>query len=1480
MTWKERLIGIPLAVAGAVLLVVTASGMMLTRTDWGRERVRQYALEALNGAIRGEVEIDAVLEGDLLRMVRMSGVRIQEPDGEEFARIDTLTVHYRWSDFLIGNLTFSGATIVGLEAQVEVLPGGGWNFEEVFRDPDPDTAGTAEGRAEGEGRRIVLRAVSIRSGDVTLRMPWNPESGTDPDSGRWHLEESAGTWRRVFRFERLNSRLSLARVVAPAGQGRLFQVTQFSTRATVVGEPFEVEQLRADVEVHGNKLSFDVWQGVLPGSELFGQGWVTLTGEPQYDFTLRGNPVTTDDLMWLVPQLPPGVVTLDYSMRTLPDGIALEAQNARWESGDAAASGRFAMSLQERADGLAFDSVSLDVERASTRLLAELTGWEPPVNGELAGRVELDGPLSELWVDADVRMQPETQNLPTRVSALGIAHIVPSDLGARGLELQFDTVRLDLVRAFVPDLAVRGDVTGSAWFDGRLSEGVILDFNIEQRDGNLAPTRLNGGGTVSADSAARLALDVDVVGESVSLTTLSEYYPAIPIRGDFQGDMQATGPLSDLRVEGRLAGRGDSLLVGGTVRLADNVARYEGELRGWRTRLVPFREGLAESDLDFRVEFEAEGSSLEGLEARGHLDVSSSFVAGVRVDSAYGDLRIAGGRLVVDTAVIRTEFGGLSASGGLGLLPTVSDTLAFQIAADSLGGLNPWLIPEYGPLRPASLAADVGVADEVPAQVEGQAVVSGHLRGHFGRLDARARVEGRRLSYGPWSADTLAIEGFEVSGLGDSTRISGRFTAFGADAGGVDLEAISVDADIADKMAALDFEIRADSATGAEGSIRIRLAGNPQVLGIDALELELGGSTWTLAQRTNIRLSDSGALVVENARLASAEGHVNAAGAVDTSGPAAGRIDLEGVDLDGIASLWPDSLDLAGILSLQAALSGSTEAPVVQGSFEVGDGRLVGVSFSSFRGSLDYRSGQALVDLSMWDDEVRLFRLHGTYPVDLGLPGFGLTTPSRPLRLTLEGDSIPLDLVTLITDQIAEPQGRARAAVDIRGTPDSVRLQGSATLTGGGFRVIRSGIVYQDLAGDLQFDGQDMVLQGVTVAGVQGGAGTLSGTVHFTSLTNPGFDLRLDALALPAYDRMDARLVASGWAELHGLYEEPVIDGDLSIVSGVLFMDEIGRQKEIVDPFESFDGSRELFLLDSVFGEAVSRPQGNVFLDNLTMDLEVEVAQDTWLRSAEANVLIAGDLTVLMRPGEEGWRIRGTLFPVRGDYRFLNKRFEVVEGGSIDFVGSAGMNPNLRIIALYTLRTKKEPLEIRLVIGGTLEEMSLGLESDEQPPISEADLLSYLVFGRPSYELTRTTAEERSVLEDVAADVPQAFFGYALGSLLVGETGIAYIDVTRVRQTSGAQGEYQGGVGPALTATQVEVGWYLAPTVFVSVAQQLVGAVRPTVRLEWRLDDKWTLRGVTEPRFGRAGETLFYGGPGNADIQQSIGLFLFYGWAY
>jgi hypothetical protein len=108
---------------------------------------------------------------------------------------------------------------------------------------------------------------------------------------------------------------------------------------------------------------------------------------------------------------------------------------------------------------------------------------------------------------------------------------------------------------------------------------------------------------------------------------------------------------------------------------------------------------------------------------------------------------------------------------------------------------------------------------------------------------------------------------------------------------------------------------------------------------------------------------------------------------------------------------------------------------------------------------------------------------------------------------------------------------------------------------------------------------------------------------------------------LSGYDQLDARVVGSGTATLKGPYDQPVISGDLSIISGVLYIEEIGRQAEIVNPFEG-----GLVLIDTIFaGDGGGGRTGSPFVDNMIIDLRLNVEHDTWLRSEEMKVEIEGD---------------------------------------------------------------------------------------------------------------------------------------------------------------------------------------------------------------------------------------------------------------
>jgi translocation and assembly module TamB len=1461
MTWKEGLIGVPLAVFGALLLLITGSALFLTHTSWGREKIRSYGLEKLDAAIEGRVEADKVLEGDLLSSMRLAGVRVYGGDGERFGTADTVEVHYRWSDFLFGDITIPEVILIGVQMDLVQSREGEWNFLQAFKSPDPAPDTTPPGR----GRRVVLRDVTIRSGDVTVSTPWDG----NPADTRWHILERNGEWRRVLHFERLNA--TLPRVRVSGAPGMLFQSTQFSSRATIIGDPFVIEQLRADIEVRSDTVSFDVWEIDLAESRLFGQGWVTAKGDPDYDVTLHGSPVETSDLSWLLPQLPPGSARLDFRFRSVPDGVALAAENVRWTSDQAELSGRFAMTTGGSPAELRFEDVVLDIERFRLALIDSLTGWTPPLTGMVAGQLGLDGPLSSLSVDSDLRIDPEGEGGTSRVIALGTVDARPEGLAATDLELRFDSLQIDLVRRFVPKLELRGAITGRVHGNGPLREGLDLEFELQHHDGQLRSTRLGGNGRLAVPERSPVRVDMQLRAQPLSFTTLAEYYP-VPLRGDFNGTIRAVGAFDDLDVEAHLAGPGDSIRVQANLQLAAQTPRYQGEIRGWRIRLVEFQQDLPESDLDFLLQFRAQGTELAGLTGAGSVHVFPSFVGGVGIDSATASLRLADGRLLVDTAVVAAEFGELTASGGLVLSGQASDSLSFQAGIDSLAILSPWIFPSTEPGAADLIADGEGPAEEgsESAPLTGSAEAAGWLTRDSTGLVLRGGVSARGFRFRDLSADSVRVREVSVGREDGALRISGELDAMGAGVGGLRFPGVSLSGVLVDTLLDLELEVEKEGAS-ASGSVWVALGEESRTVGLQSLTLRLGDSTWELADSARVRIEDSGALAVQRVILRSDSREVTADGSIGVSGPASFNIGAMGLQLADVARLWPDSVPIAGTLQLNLELSGPVRSPVVKGSFEVADGALFGVSFNSLRGDLSFAETQVTINGSMSREQEQLFSVTGTLPLTLELPAFAIDVPDREIDLRVDGDSIPLSLANLVLgDAITQVTGYAQGSVHVGGTAGDLYLEGPASLLNGGLRVVSTGIEYRDLSGNLRFEGAETIVDTLTFRGVAGGRGRIHGTIDFSKIANPVFDIELQAFSLPAYDQLDARVVVSGRMQVRGPYDAAEVTGKLSIVNGVFYIEEIGRRTEIIDPFEE-----SLLLGDTILAlDEGLEGGGSTFLDNATVDLSVSVERETWLRSDQANIEISGDLQVRMHRAQNQLRIDGTLSTVRGDYRYF-RRFEVV-GGTIEFVGTPDVNPNLHIVTVYTVRTQKEPIRIRLILGGTLEDPTLSLESDAQPPISESDLLSYVIFGRPTYEVTRAS-EEGSVLSDVTLDlvggVPRAAFGYALESLL-GETGVAYVDVSQAPQTTVGE-NYQSGV---LTATQVEVGWYLAPTVFVSVAQHIADSFQPTVRLEWKMNDNLTLHGVSEPRF--APQNPLFREVSGVDQDQSFGVFLFYGWTY
>ena len=233
------------------------------------------------------------------------------------------------------------------------------------------------------------------------------------------------------------------------------------------------------------------------------------------------------------------------------------------------------------------------------------------------------------------------------------------------------------------------------------------------------------------------------------------------------------------------------------------------------------------------------------------------------------------------------------------------------------------------------------------------------------------------------------------------------------------------------------------------------------------------------------------------------------------------------------------------------------------------------------------------------------------------------------------------------------------------------------------------------------------------------------------------------------------------------------------------------------------------------------------------------------------------------------------------------------------FLGTPGLNPNLEIEALNRLRTPylDEPLNIFADVTGTLMAPRVGLRSDGSLPIAESDLVSYLIFGRPSYALA---TGQSAIVEGAAGSLLGAATGAGvtlglgvlssqLGSVVARDIGIDYFAINQgLDVLPFASGSMSGSLAESAAWTEVELGQYVSNDVFVAVQlRPLYGvgssSLRPSsplagVRLEWTLGDLWTVEGFVEDRFARNRLPGF--GSMLLDTEMVAGFFVYQEWGY
>jgi autotransporter translocation and assembly factor TamB len=557
MTRRRRIAAMVVAAAGVLVLLLFIVVLVHTNTDWGRERVRRFAVDRLNRTADGQIAIGR-LEGNLLEGVRIVDFSIVDAERRPFVRVDTLDTRFSLRSLLRQRIVLTDIRAVDPVIVLDKPPGEEWNWVRIFPPGDEPIAP----RRPGFGDWLELRDLALIDGHVTVRTEWAPAEDLTPEEreetvrqilageGRENIIEVPGGYQNVMYFRQLNAEFPLIVAAHPDSAALPMEVAHFSAIAQPYRPPpAVVRDLSGSFRLATDTLYFTNVRAVMPGSRIAGEGTYALDAGDLF-LRLNGAPLAFADMRWLYPPLPEeggGSLRLEVQRQTIATRLIATEMDLR--TGDATFEGSADVTL---GDTLLLRESDLRFAHVHTRLLERLLpDFSAPRPGELAGELALVGSPEAMKLDGDIAFADDAGG-DSRVLAEGEVSVV-GDVAFRDLRLEFRPLQAELLRVAAPQLPIRGTIEGDARLTGTLAGRLDLDSDLTLRDPRSGLSRVRATGGVDFADETRLHRML-VRFDPLRLDLVREEIPELPAGGTLAGEIRLDGiPTRALSVDGSLA---------------------------------------------------------------------------------------------------------------------------------------------------------------------------------------------------------------------------------------------------------------------------------------------------------------------------------------------------------------------------------------------------------------------------------------------------------------------------------------------------------------------------------------------------------------------------------------------------------------------------------------------------------------------------------------------------------------------------------------------------------------------------------------------------------------------------------------------------------------------------------------------------------------------------------------------------------------
>ncbi|MEP6835152.1 MAG: translocation/assembly module TamB domain-containing protein [Gemmatimonas sp.] len=1419
-------------VAGLGLFGSISAYLVITRTEWGRDKFIAWAIDAANGTLggRGRLKVGVLreLSGD---GIRASDVSLLDTAGVVVMHIDEVTGALSYSELLNKMIHITRLEVHGVQLNLKRDFTGPWNIAYIINGGPKSTGPHVPGFSDD----IRIDAITLTDGAIGMRYPWTPNAmfkGKVRDSVI-AVRKSAHVITVVPQGLIESRGIVLPRVIAHevivATPTHVPSSLQLDTLGITLSDPaIRVVHANGKIRWTPDSLLLDLPFVALPASTASAKGKVhwDQPGAVRYDVNLVAQ-AGLSDLGWIWPVLPStGKGTANVRMRTLISADDAEYALSKLDVSTMQSRVTGDITVVARPADISLKDVDLAFKPMRSELLRRLSYDAVPkeVKGTFEGRLvaKTGGTLTALNVDRidAVFIDDNTLGAKSTLSAGGVVGFGANPT-ARNVRVADAFIDLRTVRGILPETPpVDGVVRGNlliASADLKHASIPSLDLNWTDAANNESHVTGNAdaqfGGRVAVINTA-LVLDPFALKSLVRIDTL------FPVSAPLRGTVSAVGPLDSLQWTAALNNGFGSMQGSGLASLKDSLWMVQAttELAAIDLRSWVGRADLPATNLNGTAQFRV-GAQLRA-DSTTHI-TDATFNAKLKQAAADSmpafQLNAAGfldeARLRVDSATVLLGGINIDLSGALARDSVAVDTLVASLQADSLGAARPELLRLAAMIAPLDTAIAKTLrsyaADTLEADVSGSAVMVGSLpafnanvslsarKVQVGILDVRrvfGSVRATGLPNHPHFDATATID--DITGIGQIKLQNAEFRIEDAspDSGRLRLDVVARDTTA--------LRIRGDFA-------RVN-----DVLSVhmDSVRFNYGSASW-LNERPALLVSDDRGLRIDSLVVRSNQKGVFSLNAnVPIDGEIEGLLHVERFPAGEVATFATSSkTKYAGLLTGETRLSGTRLTPRIVWNM-IGDS--VGTAAISAPPLVTdgvYQDKRLVAHIVLEDSVRSRLRFEARVPIDLTLQSVEKRLLSDQVDAEIVADTLQLQGLPLNVTGVSNIKGTLAGRIALSGTVD--RPVGTGRMMLDGFSASADVLGIHPSAGQMviaaaqdqltverfRFQSGERVTDTVGVSGWLRFPAEKPMTIEINAVANN---------ALLADQDDGTTLNLSGTISAKGNLSRPDLTASLYVPKANLVADPLGARAALDLTSQQ---SRELL-------GAAEIPVASTVVDPLSRlgqfvnvtQAKITMGEGVWVRTPESAVKLTGELDIKSAPSGL-LAFDGEVLANRGTFRldlYAVQRTFTVDSGKVRFYGNDAIPARVNVYATYIVRIPGSvETPIHVAISGTFDSLALKLSTDDEvfSGAPESEIISLLIFGAPTFALN---SQNQSTVKAVAGVVSSSLGGLVEGRLQ------QYLKIFNTVQLNTAGGE-KGNISSIFDNLNLGLGKQLGDRTFL-----------------------------------------------------------------